>query len=116
MASHKCACGSRAFVGHMVSITCDSGAIIGLGNIKYLECVRCPRKYVVSTDPGKKVLQEVKGGSDAEKQIMQLAVDGGYFELAQGGISNYLLTDEEDRKDIERLDLKVDPKMFEGSC
>lgn len=109
---HKCACGSRAFLGSQVSITCFSGAIIGLGNIRHLECFRCRRKYVVSTDPGKKELIEFDGGADAEKKIMQMGVDGGYFPTVEGGMTNYLLTDEEDQKDIERLGLTVDPAIF----
>lgn len=110
---HKCECGSRVFLDRPVSVTCDYGGIIGLGNIKFFECVRCSRKYTVSTDPGKKVLKTADYGAGLERDLMQAAVDGGYFQDLSGRLTNLILTDDADQHDIGRLCLDVDEKLGE---
>jgi hypothetical protein len=108
---HKCVCGSRVFLDRPVSVINAFGSIIGLGNVKFVECVRCSAKYSVSTDPGRKVLKVAEYGAALERDLMQAAVDGGYFEDAQGKTANMILTDADDQADIDRLCLEVKEEL-----
>lgn len=105
---HKCECGSRTFFEKPISITCDFGGVVSPSrDFKFFNCVRCNRSYVCGMAAGKKSLIVAPEGAALERLIMQLAVDTGYFEDAQGHLTNTLLTDAADQKDIDRLCLDV---------
>ena len=99
----RCDCGSRIFFNKVAIITTASGSIRDIPSVMILECVRCMRTYMTSTDPGPKVFAAFKAGASSERDLFLAALESWKNHDRPQDNASLIVTDEADKRDFERL-------------
>lgn len=99
----RCECGSRIFFNKQPIITTASGTIRDIPSVMVLECCRCARTFIVSTEAGKKTLRKFAAGMSAEKELFQAALESWKNHDRPESNVSHIILDKDDEKDFERL-------------
>lgn len=100
----RCACGCRIFFDKATRITCADGRAFNIPGIQISECVSCGSTVkIIGNDGERKTVIRFTHGKDAEKSLFLEALESSKVEHVKAPNSHYIVAEEGDLKDFERL-------------
>lgn len=99
----RCECGSRIFFEKPTRITASDGSVRDIPAVFVMECVRCCRVYLCSSEAGKKTLQPYVPGFEGEQTLFRLALESWKNHDRPEANPSLIVLNEADKEDYGRL-------------